>query len=125
MARANNVKRPDMKRRSIWLWFALAWLVLGVLYGYPMRASVSGAITPWQGIARGLTHVAPVALAAGVIWWFTGVVTWPPRRRWRFFVVHVLAAAVYGFVWLAIDTSIIAYSTGYTVAFEIVRVFAG
>jgi LytS/YehU family sensor histidine kinase len=112
-------------RRPIWLWFALAWLVLGVLYAYPMRASVSRAITPWEAITRGLTHVTPVALVAGVIWWFTGVVTWPPRRRWRFFAVHAIAAALYGFAWLAIDTSIIAWSTGYSVAFEIVRIFAG
>jgi signal transduction histidine kinase len=114
-----------MKRRSIWLWFTLAWLILGVLYAYPMRASVSRAITPWEAITRGLTHVTPVALAAGVIWWLTGIVTWPPRRRWRFFAAHVLAAALYGFIWLAMDTSIIAFSTGYSIAFEIVRTFAG
>jgi len=112
-------------RRPIWIWFALAWLVLGVLYAYPMRAAVSRAITPWESVARGMTHVTPVALVAGAIWWLTGVVTWPPRRHWRFFAVHLVAAAAYGFVWLAIDTSIIAFGTGYSVAFEIVRVFAG
>lgn len=112
-------------RRPIWIWFVLAWVALGMLYAYPMWASVNRAITPWQSISRGLTHVTPVALAGVVIWWFTGVVGWPPRSRWRFFAVHILAAAAYGFAWLAIDTSIIAWSTGYPIAFEIVRVFAG
>src|SRR5262249_18613803 len=112
-------------RRPVWIWFVVAWLVLGVLYAYPMRASVSGAITPWEGVTRGLTHVTPVALAAAVIWWVTGIITWPPRSRWRFFAVHIAAAATYGVVWLAIDTSIIAWTTGYRIAFEIVRIFAG
>jgi sensor histidine kinase YesM len=112
-------------RRPIWIWFALAWIVLGVLYAYPMRAAVSGVISPWQSLARGLTHVTPVGLATFAIWWFTGNVTWPPRSRWRFFAVHIVAAAAYGFAWLAIDTSIIAWSTGFPIAFEIVRLFAG
>lgn len=112
-------------RRPIWLWFAIAWLIFGVLYAYPMWASVSGVISPWESITRGLTHVTPVALAGIGIWWFTGTVSWPPRSRWRFFALHVLAAAAFGFAWLAIDTSIIALSVGYSVAFQIVRVFAG
>src|SRR5215831_19465786 len=112
-------------RRTNWIWLMVAWLVLGVLYGYPMRAAVGRAITPWEGIIRGLTHVAPVGLATVAIWWFTGVVTWPPRSRWRFFALHIAAAATYGFAWLAIDTSIIAFGTGYSIAFQIVQVFAG
>src|SRR5215831_650613 len=112
-------------RRTNWIWLTFAWLVLGVLYAYPMRTIVSGAITPWEAITRGLLHVTPVGLGAIAIWWFTGIVTWPPRSRWRFLAIHIAAAAIYGFGWLAIDTSIIVLSTGYPVAVEIIRTFAG
>ena len=112
-------------RRPIWLWFAIAWLILGVLYAYPMWASVSGVISPWESITRGLTHVTPVALAGIGIWWFTGIAsgrlavvgassrsTFSPRPRlgspgWRSTPPSSRGAP------------------GYPIAFKIVRVFAG
>jgi len=112
-------------RRPIWIWVTLAWLVFGVLYAYPMWAAVNGSITAWQSVARGLMHVAPVALGGIGIWWVTGVVSWPPRSRWTFFALHVLIACTFGVLWLLIDTSGIARSIGYTAAFQIVGVFAG
>jgi signal transduction histidine kinase len=120
-----SAPRTLPRHRPLWPWFVLTGLTFGVLYAYPMWASVNGAITAWQSMTRGLTHVIPVALAAVMIWRLTGVMTWPPRHRWRFFAIHAAAAAAFGFVWLAIDTSLIAISTGYRIAFEIVRVFAG
>lgn len=114
-----------LNKRSLWIWIPVAWLVLGALYALPMRAAVLDAISYRQALARGLTHVVPVALASIVMWLVTGIMTWPPRHRWRFFAAHVVMAAAFGFLWLAIDTSIIAWTTGLPIALEIVRVFAG
>jgi sensor histidine kinase YesM len=112
-------------RRPIWIWVAIAWLVFGVLYAYPMWAAVYGSISASQSIARGLMHVAPVALGGVGIWWITGAVSWPPRSRWRFFALHAVVAVAFGVLWLLIDTTGIARSVGYANAFQIVRVFAG
>ena len=113
-----------MKTRSrLWLWYALAWIPLALFYSVLVAAHP--AIVRRERAGSGTTYVAPVALLGVAIWWLSGVVEWPPRNVARFVAIHVAAMVSFALIWLGVEISHIASSTGYRVAWEITRQFAG
>lgn len=113
-----------MKPRSrLWFWYAAAWVPLGLFYSALMARTRSMSVE--NALLQGTTYVAPLALFGIAIWWLSGVLEWPPRHRTRFIAVHVLSAMLLSTIWVGIEVSLIATSTGYSLAFEIARAFAG
>ena len=113
-----------MKTRSrLWLWYAGAWLPLGLFYSVLMSRTRPMSVA--NALVQGTTYVAPVALLGVAIWWLSGVVEWPPRNVARFVAIHVAGMVSFALIWLGVEISLIASSTGYRLAWEITRQFAG
>jgi signal transduction histidine kinase len=116
---------PSMNtpRRRVWTWYAAAWIPLGIFYS--MLMARTRAMSSTQAIESGVTYVLPVSLLGVVVWWLSGKITWPPRKLWRFVLVHILLAITFSAVWLGTETLVIAANTGLEGALLIVAQFAG
>jgi hypothetical protein len=73
-------------QRRAWVWYAVAWLVVGVVYASMMTHSRPMFIGLSTSIAflEGIGYVVPVAFLGVGVWYFTGWLAWPPRHAWRF-----------------------------------------
>lgn len=117
-------------KRRAWLWYSVAWLPFAVIYGIilmmpaPIRAQRPVPRLP-EAIAEGVTYIAPIALMGVAVWWLVGKLAWPPRATWRFITVHVVAGTVFSILWLVSQVSLIVLGTGFAMAIEIAKTFAG
>ena len=109
-------------RAQMWVWYAAAWL--------PMAAFYSLIITSQRPMSAGeslmtvVGYVLPAALLGVGVCWLTGIVAWPPKSRWRFFVTHAFLASAFAGLWLLAEVALIASSTGFTQAIHIIKTFA-
>jgi signal transduction histidine kinase len=114
-------------QRRAWVWYAVAWLVVGVVYASMMTHSRPMFIGLSTSIAflEGIGYVVPVAFLGVGVWYFTGWLAWPPRHAWRFVAWHLGAAMIFSWSWLAAQGAWIAVGTGVRAAVLIVGSFAG
>jgi hypothetical protein len=114
-------------QRRAWVWYAVAWLVVGVVYASMMTHSRPMFIGLPTSIAflEGIGYVVPVAFLGVGVWYFTGWLAWPPRHAWRFVAWHLGAAMIFSWSWLAAQGAWIAVGTGVRAAVLIVGSFAG
>src|SRR5262245_60085671 len=109
-------------RAQMWAAYVAAWL--------PMAAFYSVVITRQRPMSAGESlmsvfgYVLPAALLGVGVGWVTGIVVWPPKSRWRFFVTHALLASAFAGLWLLAEVALIASSTGFTQAIHIIKTFA-
>jgi two-component system LytT family sensor kinase len=116
----------------VWLWYALGWIPVVVVYSISqkVRSSLALLVEPrpmtWaESLFGGFGYVLPVALLGVAVWWLTRVLPWAPRNLSRFVVTHVMAAVTFSLLWLGIDVGLIALNTGVPLALRIASTFAG
>jgi LytS/YehU family sensor histidine kinase len=106
----------------MWGWYAAAWLPMAALYSViitrqrPMSAG--------ESLISGVGYVLPVALLGVGVWWLSGIVVWPPKSRWRFFVTHAFLVSAFAGLWLFAEVAIIARSAGFARAIQVSKTFA-
>jgi hypothetical protein len=111
-------------QRRAWSWYAVAWVPMTLLYAV-MLEQIPGRPQPFLvALAESLNEMVPVALLGIGVWWLSGRVTWPPRRVWRFMVVHTVTAAAFIAIWLGTEVVSIAFGTGMRAAITIAKTFA-
>ena len=71
----------------VWLWYAIGWIPVGILYSISqkVRSSLALLVEPrpmtwYESLIGGFGYVVPVALLGVAVWSLTRVLPWPPRR---------------------------------------------
>jgi signal transduction histidine kinase len=118
-----------MTKKRAWLSYAAAWIPVALMFTAvtitprPVFQRPVPSLLP--AIVEGITYVVPVALMGVAVWWFTGMLAWPPRRAWRFLLAHVAAGIAFSGGWLVSQWALIVWDVGVRLATEIVKTFAG
>lgn len=112
-----------ISRRRAWTLYVLGWVPIALMHA--MNVAATAPLTAMQVLDTALSYVIPVALLGVVVWWLSGVLVWPPRSKWRFVLVHTVAAVALAAIWLVAEVGAISMGTGVYAAIEIAKTFAG
>lgn len=89
-----------MPRGWVWVQIALAWLPMWAVFTALIMSAHGAAFVP--AMLGSLRMIVPGALLALAVYAFTRRTPWPHPFRLRFVAVHLVAAAVYACLWLAL-----------------------
>ena len=114
--------RPSMSARlRPWLLYWLAWVPIAGLYTAALWAEISSS----DAIAGGVLAVLVAGSMGMGIWWLSGRLPWPNRRRGRFVLIHLLAALAFVTIWVGAIYGRIALEIGWETTSRIIRSEAG
>ncbi len=99
-----------MARGTNLLKIALAWLPFCVLWILFMMSYAEGSLG--YAVASGVTMIGGAAVLGLGVWWFTGRINWPERLKLSFYAVHLVAGAMYGLAWAALEATFHAVNEG-------------
>ncbi|MGH7577298.1 MAG: sensor histidine kinase, partial [Longimicrobiales bacterium] len=98
-----------------WIGYTLAWALAAAVYALILVAQ--GYTTLFEGMTSSAVTMGVAAVAGAGVWRLSGRYRLPERRRWRFFVLHVLLGAayagfcviaLYAWVWIAAGATMAA-----------------
>lgn len=87
-----------LKSRRGWLVYASAWLPYAASYFLIFRLQRS---LYHQALVDAVLNVMPAALLGIVVFWVTGRLRWPSRRRGLFVTAHMVGAVLFALLWWA------------------------
>jgi two-component system LytT family sensor kinase len=112
-------------RPSAWTWYAAAWVPVALFHAMNVATTARGGVTLAIALLAGFTYVVPIALFGVGIWWLSGALEWPPRRKASFIVIHSMCAVVTSTIWLGVEVGSIVAGTGLYAGLIIAKTFAG
>ncbi|MGH7589399.1 MAG: sensor histidine kinase [Gemmatimonadota bacterium] len=92
-----------------WLLYWLAWIPIAGLYTAALAAEISSSDAIVGGVLAAL-----VAGSMGVgIWWLSGRLPWPDRKRGRFVLIQFFAALAFAAIWVGTIWGRVALEVGW------------
>ena len=112
----------NRSRARAWALYFAAWIPVGATYANLI--SREKPMSTASAINIGLDYGLVPALLGVVVWWITGRLTWPTKKRIVFFLLQLVFALLYSAIWLALIVGSIAIFTGITASLVIAKDFA-
>ena len=110
-------------RLSGWGLYALAWVPGAILYAVVLTAQRRTSFA--YSLLSGVMAMGVAALLGVGVWWLSGRLALPTRRRLAFYALHLVLAAVYSGVWLGLQLTWLRLAAGLDVTREVIRAAAG